>query len=137
MSVVLKVLNRTVVSALFLFPSLSFGSACPGGNVIEDPGPYGYNIPGPTNSISLTGASRADLAARCSGNSNIAVGSQTAANVFVVGASDAGPNPCGKCNIRFDLSLATSTPYAGRTIMHCHILEHEDQGVAPARGPTP
>ncbi len=32
------------------------------------------------------------------------------------------------CEIRFDLNAATSTPYAGRTIMHCHILEHEDQG---------
>jgi hypothetical protein len=34
----------------------------------------------------------------------------------------------GNCNIRFDLSSATSSPYSGRTIMHCHILEHEDQG---------
>jgi len=32
------------------------------------------------------------------------------------------------CSVRFDLSSATSTPYEGRTIMHCHILEHEDQG---------
>jgi hypothetical protein len=33
----------------------------------------------------------------------------------------------GNCSIRFDLSPA-SAPYDGRTIMHCHILEHEDQG---------
>jgi len=31
------------------------------------------------------------------------------------------------CSIRFDLS-PESAPYDGRTIMHCHILEHEDQG---------
>jgi len=34
----------------------------------------------------------------------------------------------GNCNIRFDLNASTTTPYDGRTIMHCHILEHEDQG---------
>ncbi len=32
------------------------------------------------------------------------------------------------CSVRFDLNAATSTVYEGRTIMHCHILEHEDQG---------
>lgn len=32
------------------------------------------------------------------------------------------------CSVRFDLNAATSNVYAGRTIMHCHILEHEDQG---------
>jgi len=32
------------------------------------------------------------------------------------------------CNIRFDLNPATSTVYEGKTIMHCHILDHEDQG---------
>jgi FtsP/CotA-like multicopper oxidase with cupredoxin domain len=31
-------------------------------------------------------------------------------------------------DVRFDLNAATSTPYSGRTIMHCHILAHEDQG---------
>ncbi len=34
----------------------------------------------------------------------------------------------GNCNVRFDLAAATSSPYAGRTIMHCHILTHEDEG---------
>lgn len=34
----------------------------------------------------------------------------------------------GDCTVKFDLSPETSTPYEGRTIMHCHILEHEDQG---------
>jgi len=36
----------------------------------------------------------------------------------------------GNCTVRFDLdaSAPESTVYAGRTIMHCHILEHEDQG---------
>ena len=32
------------------------------------------------------------------------------------------------CTVRFDLNAATSSPYQGMTIMHCHILEHEDQG---------
>jgi suppressor of ftsI len=32
------------------------------------------------------------------------------------------------CLVRFDGNPATSTVYEGRTIMHCHILEHEDQG---------
>jgi FtsP/CotA-like multicopper oxidase with cupredoxin domain len=30
--------------------------------------------------------------------------------------------------IRFDLNAQTSTVYSGTTIMHCHILDHEDQG---------
>lgn len=34
----------------------------------------------------------------------------------------------GSCTVRFDLNPTTSTVYQGRTIMHCHILEHEDQG---------
>jgi hypothetical protein len=34
----------------------------------------------------------------------------------------------GSCTIRFDSDPATATAYDGRTIMHCHILEHEDQG---------
>ena len=32
------------------------------------------------------------------------------------------------CDIRFDLNPDASSVYDGRTIMHCHILEHEDQG---------
>ena len=32
------------------------------------------------------------------------------------------------CNVRFDLSPQTSTVYEGKTIFHCHILDHEDQG---------
>ncbi|MDX1622120.1 MAG: multicopper oxidase domain-containing protein, partial [Nitriliruptorales bacterium] len=32
------------------------------------------------------------------------------------------------CSVRFDLNAATSSVYSGMTIMHCHILEHEDQG---------
>jgi FtsP/CotA-like multicopper oxidase with cupredoxin domain len=34
----------------------------------------------------------------------------------------------GNCSVRFDLNAATGSPYQGRTIMHCHILTHEDQG---------
>lgn len=33
----------------------------------------------------------------------------------------------GSCTARFDLSGASSV-YDGRTVMHCHVLEHEDQG---------
>lgn len=32
------------------------------------------------------------------------------------------------CAVRFDLNATTARVYEGRTIMHCHILEHEDQG---------
>lgn len=32
------------------------------------------------------------------------------------------------CDVRFDLNTATSTVYDGRTVLHCHILSHEDQG---------
>ncbi len=33
----------------------------------------------------------------------------------------------GSCTARFDLS-GSSSVYDGRTVMHCHILSHEDQG---------
>jgi len=32
------------------------------------------------------------------------------------------------CSVRFDLNPASSSPYSGRTTMHCHILKHEDLG---------
>lgn len=32
------------------------------------------------------------------------------------------------CYVRFDLNPATSSVYEGATVMHCHILDHEDQG---------
>lgn len=178
-----------------------------------------------SNSIVLTGASRADLAVRCSTDSTLEVAGNTVANLFVDGTADPGPHPyaadgvstwsalrpdylrdlrietpintetvrmgartingskfdknvatftlpaagvqawglngaqnhpfhlhvyhvqiatpggCGNfedgeyydtvaqnCDIRFDLGPSTSSVYDGRTIMHCHILEHEDQG---------
>jgi FtsP/CotA-like multicopper oxidase with cupredoxin domain len=34
----------------------------------------------------------------------------------------------GSCDIRFDTDPVTTTAYDGRTIMHCHILQHEDNG---------
>jgi FtsP/CotA-like multicopper oxidase with cupredoxin domain len=34
----------------------------------------------------------------------------------------------GNCLVRFNLNPATSSVYEGRTIMHCHILLHEDEG---------
>jgi hypothetical protein len=33
-----------------------------------------------------------------------------------------------KMSIRFDLNQGSSTVYDGRTILHCHILSHEDRG---------
>ena len=173
------------------------------------------------NTINLTGASRADIAVRCSGDATVSVANTVVANVFADGAGNAGPSPydngqpwsanrpnylrdlrdempdntetvrmgartingsqfdhdiptfelsadglqawglrgarnhpfhlhiyhvqmdgtCGNfedgeyydvvadnCDLLFDLDTRTSTIYAGRTIMHCHILEHEDQG---------
>ncbi len=178
----------------------------------------------PTRTVNMTGASRADLAVRCSANSNIKVGNTTVASIQVSGTSDPGPHPyaadgvsmwsaarpdylrdlrsatgvnnekvsmgartvngskfdvntptftlnanavqnwsikgavnhpfhlhvyhfqaqsgcggdfeegeyydtmAGNCTVRFDLDAATSSPYEGRTIMHCHILTHEDEG---------
>ncbi len=180
----------------------------------------------PTNSLDLTGASRADLAVRCSADSNIAVNGTVVARVYAdatlpsnlavgpysngatgttwsarrpaylrdlrgvtsfeqrtvsMGARTingskfdmnvptftiptgyvqqwnvkAGAHPfhlhvyhfqmngaCGEfedgeyydtlgggpCETRFDLNPATSSVYDGTTIMHCHILDHEDQG---------
>jgi FtsP/CotA-like multicopper oxidase with cupredoxin domain len=175
----------------------------------------------PTNSISLTGASRADLAVNCTASSSISVGGQQVASINVdESIPDNGPSPfnaadttwfskrpnylqdlrnqtpnhqdtinmgartvagskwdhavpnftletngvqefklkgatnhpfhlhiyhvqvqgdcgdfedgeyydvvAGNCTIRFDLT--PDTAYLGRTVMHCHILEHEDQG---------
>jgi FtsP/CotA-like multicopper oxidase with cupredoxin domain len=176
-----------------------------------------------SNSVTITGASRADLAVRCSGDSDITLDGEVVANVFVNGSADPSVHPydtnigttwlsqrpaylrdlrnlspsnsetvsmgartingnkfdhheptfvlpadgmqewtvkgarqhpfhlhiyhvqmngnCGNyengeyydviatnCDVRFDLNAATSTVYEGRTIMHCHILAHEDQG---------
>ncbi len=176
-----------------------------------------------TNSIGLTGASRADIAVRCSGNSTISIGTGQEAQIIVEGTPDTTVHPfaedgvstwsadrpvylrdlrseavagsetvrmgarsingqqfnkdvptltaipdgvqrwnikgaqnhpfhlhvyhvqmendctafeagefydvvAGSCLVRFDLDAANSSVYDGRTIMHCHILEHEDQG---------
>ena len=177
----------------------------------------------PTNEVELTGASRADLAVRCTGAATLQVDGGTVATIRTGGTPDAFPHPyaadgvstwsalrpgylrdlrdvtevnsesismgartvngskfdpdtptftlnadavqewtirgatnhpfhlhvyhfqptstCGafeageyydtiasNCTVRFDLDAATSSPYSGMTIMHCHILEHEDQG---------
>ena len=176
------------------------------------------------NILTLTGASRADLAVRCSSDSSITVGGTQVAQIYVDGVSDASVSPyaaadgvstweserpsylrdlrglpiadsesirmgarsvlgskfnadvpnltkvadgiqewklhgatnhpfhlhvyhvqimgdcgpyedgeyydvvAGSCTLRFDLEPATSSVFAGRTILHCHILAHEDQG---------
>ena len=178
----------------------------------------------PTRALNLTGASRADLAVRCSANSDIRVDNDLVANISVAGTGDPNPHPfapdgtsmwsairpsylrdlqnetnvnservsmgartvngskfdidiptftlnanavqewnikggvnhpfhlhvyhfqasancggdfeageyydtlAGNCAVRFDLNATTSSPYEGRTIMHCHILAHEDEG---------
>ena len=47
------------------------------------------------------------------------------------------------CDVRFDLNPPTSTVFDGKTIFHCHLLDHEDQGamgymvVQPAPGTIP
>lgn len=175
-----------------------------------------------SNTISLTGASRADLAVRCSADSWIKVGGDTVATIYADGAGNTTVGPyngvggtwqatrpdylrdlsgetnvnvesvqmgartvngskydndvptfalpaqqvqewsvggarrhpfhlhvyhmqtfgcggdyedgeyydviAGNCDVRFDLNASTTSTYQGRTIMHCHILEHEDQG---------
>jgi FtsP/CotA-like multicopper oxidase with cupredoxin domain len=205
--------------------TVTIGSQCQMALMARD-GVWRTEVPKelPTNSITLTGASRADLAVKCSDNTTMTVGGQTVANIVVNGIANntlAGPyatsagestwfskrpvylqdlrgatpinsesvnmgartingskfdkdvptftlgtngvqdwtlkgarnhpfhlhiyhvqvqGNCGEyedgeyydvisgnCNIRFDLSAGT-TAYNGRTIMHCHILEHEDQG---------
>ncbi|MBT8049326.1 MAG: multicopper oxidase domain-containing protein [Gammaproteobacteria bacterium] len=201
--------------------TLSVGEQCELALMARD-GVWRTEVPKPlpTNSISLTGASRADLAVRCTGSASISVGSTPVASVTVNGAPDVDPSPyneagitwfserpdylqdlrvgnpdnsetinmgartingskfdhavptftlntegvqqfrlkgatnhpfhlhiyhvqvqgncgdfedgeyydvvAGNCTIRFNLTPATA--YSGRTIMHCHILEHEDQG---------
>lgn len=179
-----------------------------------------------TRSITLTGASRADFAVRCTNDSVITINGTTVANVFVSGAGDTtvGPYSNGSsgstwsavrptyltdlrgvassdlhaetirlgaraingtkfnhdvpnltlaadkvqewgvsgntqhpfhlhvyhfqaqncsgdfengefydtmtsaCTVRFDMRASTGVAYEGKTVMHCHILEHEDQG---------
>ena len=179
------------------------------------------------NLLTLTGASRADLAVRCSGDSSISVGGTQVAQIYVDGTSNTSVSPyaadgvsiwpskrpnylrdlrnepivdtesirmgarsvlgskfhadipnltkyangahkgvqewslhgatnhpfhlhiyhvqvqgdcgpyedgefydviAGGCTLRFDLDPDTSSVYDGRTILHCHILAHEDQG---------
>jgi len=177
----------------------------------------------PTNTMTLTAASRADIAIRCSGDASVSIAGTPVAQIHVDGVSDATSHPyaadgtsewpsqrpaylrdlrgkpisnsetirmgarsilgskfdanvpnltqladgiqewslngatnhpfhlhvyhvqvqndcgsfeageyydviAGNCDIRFDLNPATSSVYNGRTIFHCHILEHEDQG---------
>jgi FtsP/CotA-like multicopper oxidase with cupredoxin domain len=207
--------------------TVSFGAGCEVALMARD-GVWRTEVPKamPTRSISLTGASRADFAVRCTSDSSISVGNATPATI-VVGAqgdttvspystsggtgtwlsdrpaylrdlsgvpnnqlnterirmgartvngsqydhhnanltlpadavqewtiSGAGQHPfhlhvyhvqafgCGgdyedgeyydvlgaSCDVRFDTNASSTTAYEGRTIMHCHILEHEDQG---------
>ena len=177
----------------------------------------------PTRTLNLTGASRADVAVRCSADSAIQVGNSNVASIRVSGTSDPTPHPfaadgvsmwsaarpaylrdlrgepsvhtedismgartingrkfdvntplftlnadavqewsiqgatnhpfhlhvyhfqaladngdfeageyydtiAANGSVRFDLNAATSSPFSGITIMHCHILEHEDRG---------
>jgi FtsP/CotA-like multicopper oxidase with cupredoxin domain len=211
--------------------TLSVGDQCEVALMARD-GVWRTEVPKelPTNSIELTGASRADLAVRCTSDSTISVGGTVVANVVVGASGNTGVGPydgadptgdtgkvywepsrpdylrdlrgapgtinaesinmgartvngskfdaavstfdisadaiqewnikgarnhpfhlhvyhvqmqstCGafeegeyydtlaaNCLTRFDTNETTSTVYDGRTIMHCHILEHEDLG---------
>ena len=204
--------------------TVSVGSQCEVALMARD-GVWRTEVPKnlSTNSLSLTGASRADIAVRCSNDSSISIGGQVVANVFVDGVEDTSVHPyanaqggtwfsqrpsylrdlraentvnresvsmgartingskfnhdvptfaintgdvqewnikggqkhpfhlhiyhvqvqgdcgeyedgeyydvvAGNCTLRFDLNPQNSTVYRGRTVMHCHILDHEDQG---------
>jgi FtsP/CotA-like multicopper oxidase with cupredoxin domain len=207
--------------------TVSIGSACEVALMARD-GVWRTEVPLvlSNNSIKITGASRADLAVRCTANSSISVGNTQVASITVAGTGNSGPSPydtsvepqgtvwsairpdylrdlrgetvdntesvnmgartingskydnevptfelpasglqrwqlkgarnhpfhlhiyhvqidgscadyedgeyydvvANNCAIRFDLDQDSSTVYEGRTIMHCHILEHEDQG---------
>jgi FtsP/CotA-like multicopper oxidase with cupredoxin domain len=177
----------------------------------------------PSNSLKITGASRADIAVRCSSDSTISVNGKVKANIVIWGTPDSTVHPyapdgssvwsakrpaylrdlrgivnvneetvsmgartinggkfdpnvpsftlnadmvqewtikggnmhpfhlhvyhmqivgkcndyedgeyydtiAGNCKVRFDLNEHTSSVYEGTTIMHCHILDHEDEG---------
>ncbi len=207
--------------------SVTFGAGCEVALMARD-GVWRTQVPKPlaTRSISLTGASRADFAVRCSADSTLSVGNAQLANIVVGAEGDTTVHPfadvdggatwsatrpdylrdlsgvpnnqlnsetvrmgartvngrqydhhnpnftlpadavqewsingaaqhpfhlhvyhmqafgCGgdyedgefydviaaNCSVRFDTNASTTTAYDGRTIMHCHILEHEDQG---------
>ena len=64
----------------------------------------------PTNSLSLTGASRADLAVRCEeGATTISVGNTVVANVIAGGVGNTEPNPYGTGWGAGDLGLGSPT----------------------------
>ena len=46
-----------------------------------------------TGSIDLTGASRADLAVRCTADATLSVGNEVVGNIYVDGTEDPGPHP--------------------------------------------
>jgi FtsP/CotA-like multicopper oxidase with cupredoxin domain len=201
---------------------LEFGAGCELALMARD-GVWRTQAPGAVdaNTLTLTGASRADLAVRCSSDSTVSVGGTQVANIYVDGTpdptvhpydtdgvstwsalrpdylrdlrglpvsgsetirmgarsvlgskfdadvpnlthaadgiqewslngatnhpfhlhvyhvqvqSDCGPYEAGEyydtvagnCDLRFD--MGPSEAYEGRTIFHCHILTHEDQG---------
>jgi len=201
---------------------LVFGAGCEVKLMARD-GVWRTQVPGDvaSNTLTLTGASRADLAVRCSTDSTVSVGGTQVANIYVDGTpdpsvypydtdgtstwsairpyylrdlrgesitgnetinmgaraingtkfdadvpnlthaadgvqqwtlkgatnhpfhlhiyhvqvqNDCGPYEAGEfydtiagnCTVRFEMGAAEA--YEGRTIFHCHILEHEDQG---------
>ena len=74
--------------------TVSVGSQCEVELMARD-GVWRTSVPKalPTNSLSLTGASRADLAVRCAGNATISVGNTVVANVVAEGPGNSSPNP--------------------------------------------
>ena len=74
--------------------TVSFGSGCEVALMARD-GVWRTEVPKelPTGSISLTGASRADFAVRCSADSSISVGNNTLANIIVGAEGNASVHP--------------------------------------------
>jgi FtsP/CotA-like multicopper oxidase with cupredoxin domain len=79
---------RTLVADQdFRLVDLSFGAGCDGAWRTQVPGSV------PANTLTLTGASRADLAVRCSADSTVSVGGSQVANIYVDGTPDASVHP--------------------------------------------
>lgn len=78
---------------------LEIGAGCEVKLMARD-GVWRTQVPGdvPSNILTLTGASRADLAVRCTADSTISVGGTQVANIYVDGTSDATVSPYATAN---------------------------------------
>ncbi len=78
---------------------LEIGDGCEVKLMARD-GVWRTQVPGdvPSNTLTLTGASRADLAVRCTADSTISVGGTQVANIYVEGTADATVSPYATAN---------------------------------------